>query len=271
MMNADDSDTYRSLNAKLRAPRTMQTKRTVRTLKLICGLTACLLPGGLFAQTSDAKKLMVREKFVEAAESYRAECMRQSAVACWSGLGAALMGQKAHPQAVVAFERALQTAGTAAPARTRAALHANLGLAYLYDRRQVQAEQQYQQALKLDQNCVPALTNYGIYWIKAGQYERGKKLLLRVLKIEPDYFFAYLFLGYAQYRAGNLESALALMDRARKLNAGSFELYYYRAQVRYKTRDPGGALADLDRADRIRPGNALTGELRRKIMREHLR
>lgn len=78
----------------------------------------------------------------------------------------------------------------------------NLGLIYMEEGNEKEAEINYRTALKVNPNYPEALNNLGLLYARAGNYEEAIRLYKGALKIKPDYPDSHLNLAILLERSG---------------------------------------------------------------------
>lgn len=92
--------------------------------------------------------------------------------------------------------------------------HVGLGLVYAGCDRPFEAAMSFQNALRLDANCVPALLNLGTMWRRVGQREAALPCYRFAAKLAPDLVEAQFFLGSLLCELRELDEAVEVHRRA---------------------------------------------------------
>jgi predicted CXXCH cytochrome family protein len=133
--------------------------------------------------------------------------------------------------------------------------HLNLGLLETKLRRGAEAEAQYQTALRLDPNFVPALVNLADLDRMRGLNEQGADLLRKAMAIEPSNADIKHSLGLALVRQKNYSEALPLLREASELAPGNARYAYVYAIAINSTGAHGQALNLLETAHKRHPSD----------------
>jgi len=150
--------------------------------------------------------------------------------------------REAIPKARAAARRALELDGRLAEA------HAVLGLCAQYDWDLVGAEQEYQQALRLNPNHA---TSHHWYAILLADLERRNEALREIRKaqaLDPLSAIIQSALGYQLFYAGRYDEALVEADKALKLSPDFPLAYYTRGNVFLMQRKFPEAIAEFEKA-----------------------
>jgi tetratricopeptide (TPR) repeat protein len=108
------------------------------------------------------------------------------------------------------------------------------------------AIENYNQAIKLDENFSDAYYNRAKAYITKGDYDRAIADLEQVTKLQPALAEAYYDLGVAWQKTGNPDQALLNLNRAIELNSDYKEAYKARATVYLEQDKLDMAIADLN-------------------------
>ncbi|SFJ97350.1 tetratricopeptide repeat protein [Methylocapsa palsarum] len=133
--------------------------------------------------------------------------------------------------------------------------HLNLGLLETKLRRGDEADAQYQTALRLDPNFVPALVNLADLDRMRGMNGQGANLLRKAMAIEPSNADIKHSLGLALVRQKNYAEALPLLREASELAPGEARYAYVYAIAINSTGAHGQALNLLEQAHKRHPAN----------------
>jgi tetratricopeptide (TPR) repeat protein len=121
--------------------------------------------------------------------------------------------------AIREYERAFQNA---IDAQTRAVALSNIGSAYLDLKKSDKAELNFEKALQLDPDNVPALIGTAVIGEKNGKFEFAIRQCTRALSIRPS-DLGYELLGRAYEQNGNATQATAAYRQAQRLSANYSE------------------------------------------------
>lgn len=97
-----------------------------------------------------------------------------------------------------------------------------MGVAYVYQKKMAQAEEQFKRALAIDNQFAPAYSNLGNIYQEKGDLQRAKEHYNRALTYDPEYGPARNNLGIIYKKEGNLGKAVQEFKKAQK--SGSFSL-----------------------------------------------
>ncbi|HTO86251.1 MAG TPA: alkaline phosphatase family protein [Thermoanaerobaculia bacterium] len=106
-------------------------------------------------------------------------------------------------------------------------------------------------AVELDPKNVNALTTAASLYFRRKQLDRGKELLDRAARIEPDNFWIHVQMASWDLQSGRLQDARRELDAARRLDDRLPSLYLVRARVERAEGQPEKSLADLVRAEEL--------------------
>ncbi len=116
------------------------------------------------------------------------------------------------------------------------------GKNYLEQGDNAKARLEFQNALQINPNMVPAI--YGLAEIaeRASDWQRAFGLLSKVVEIDAKHLDAQVKLGKLLLAAGQLDKALAASDATRALSPDSAEVLALRGAVLFKLDDRAGAI-----------------------------
>jgi predicted CXXCH cytochrome family protein len=132
--------------------------------------------------------------------------------------------------------------------------HLNLGLLAVRRGKADEAEAQYQTALRLDPNFVPALVNLADLDRMRGMDRHGAELLRKALALAPDNADAHFALGLLLVRQHD-PSAINELRQANELAANNVRYAYVYAVALNAEGAGARALALLERTHRQHPGD----------------
>ncbi|MGE5553606.1 MAG: tetratricopeptide repeat protein [Betaproteobacteria bacterium] len=135
--------------------------------------------------------------------------------------GVALQRLGRHNEAVSAY---LQAAELAPGQAAQAAIHTNLGTAYLALKRPFQAERELRKALELAPEDRTIRLNLALALWQQGSVAEGRVALQALLKEDPQFASAYYNLACLEANAGRRADALDALRKAIGLNAGYREM-----------------------------------------------
>jgi tetratricopeptide (TPR) repeat protein/predicted AlkP superfamily phosphohydrolase/phosphomutase len=103
-------------------------------------------------------------------------------------------------------------------------------------------------ALELDPNNVNVLTTAASLYFRRKELDRGKELLDRAARIEPDNFWIHVQMASWSLQSGRIEDARRELEAARRRDDRLPSLYLMRARVERAEGQVEKSLADLSRA-----------------------
>ncbi|MBI5767448.1 MAG: hypothetical protein HZA93_06600 [Verrucomicrobia bacterium] len=92
--------------------------------------------------------------------------------------------------------------------------HASLGLLHFIERRWLESERHYREAVRLNPNYATAYHWHGLLLAVAGEFDRALVGLERAISLDPLAHSALYTYGYYLWAAGRPRDALAFFDRA---------------------------------------------------------
>jgi len=116
------------------------------------------------------------------------------------------------------------------------------------------AEEDFEAALKaplLDSARYGLLINRGVLRIRQGRLDSAVTDLQKAIALRPQLYQGYVNLAQAHLKAQHLEDAIKQLDLAIHREPGLASLFRTRARVRLLSGDQSAALADLDQAIRL--------------------
>ena len=119
-----------------------------------------------------------------------------------------------------------------------------------------QAEQDYLQILRRDENNVYTLANLAAIQLERGKLEAAEKSVRLALARAPDDAYSLSILGYVKYRQEKFDEALDALGRAAQLNPQSAEIQNYLGVTLSQKGLRGPAETALRKAIQIDPGYA---------------
>jgi tetratricopeptide (TPR) repeat protein len=115
------------------------------------------------------------------------------------------------------------------------------------------AARAYEEALKLDPDSVPGLTNFGRLLGLMGRQEEAIKHLKRACDLRPDYAVAHALLGDFYFQQGKLDDAEREQQTAIQLAPNADTAYYGLGQIELVRGNVAGAIEHYREALRLRP------------------
>lgn len=138
-------------------------------------------------------------------------------------------------------------------AEERVQQHYDKGLELVKEGAPEKAGLEFQNALKIDQDFVPARFEFAKILLAQGEYQRAAGHLLRVIELEPAHAEARLELAKIFLLAGRFDDALTHADVARKADPNNPDALIARALAHYRLKHVEQALDDAKRALALRP------------------
>ena len=123
------------------------------------------------------------------------------------------------------YRRLLYRQTVAIDSSKRAASHFNLGLVYLRRGELIAANEQFQQALKLDSTYAEASHNIGVVHSLAGRHDEARPYFERAVRWQPEYALAHKSLGQSHLAQGQYQAAVEAFRRAIELNQNLAEAH----------------------------------------------
>lgn len=127
-------------------------------------------------------------------------------------LGAQLITEGVHPEALTILERAVSLRPNSA------AVQYDLGLAQLKEKKYQEAITSNRKALELKPDWPDAYNNLGLAYAGLGRWEEAVTAYKEAVRILPDYSGALYNLGIAYLRLGQKPTALQIVAKVRPLN-----------------------------------------------------
>jgi tetratricopeptide (TPR) repeat protein len=124
------------------------------------------------------------------------------------------------------------------------------------ERRMAEAEQLYQQAVKLDTRNAYMLANLASTQIEQGRYTEAEANLKSALESAPDDAFALQLYGISQFRQGHFDGALNHLSRAAQLDPSNAETQNYLGVAFGQKGQRAPAETALRKAVQLSPGYA---------------
>jgi tetratricopeptide (TPR) repeat protein len=131
--------------------------------------------------------------------------------------------------------------------REQARRRVNLGVAYLAQFQPASAITEFQEALVLDPDNVPATVDLGVAHRVAANLPEARRWLEKAVAMAPDQVNALYNLALVERVGGDPEAALAHLDRVVTLAPDDPSTHYNRGLVLNQLRRPQEALAAYDR------------------------
>jgi len=131
--------------------------------------------------------------------------------------------------------------------------HFNLGLALMGEGRLAEAIGQYEQAVHLNPNYVPAQNNLGIALEQTGRLEEAIGHLEQALRIKADYAEAHNNLGLALMAQGRLAEAIGHYDQALRIQPDYAPAQCNWANALFREGKAREAIGHYEQALQIRP------------------
>ena len=137
-------------------------------------------------------------------------------------------------------------------------LRLKIGQIYLRMKQYMQAESQFKEVLKADQDCALAWQGQGLTLLSQGKLSHARDCFIKAITLDPGLWKSLNALGVIHNRTGHPDLALEVFDRALVIQPGSAALYnnkglslmlmkkYDQAEMQFKralSLDPGHKLA----------------------------
>jgi tetratricopeptide (TPR) repeat protein len=137
----------------------------------------------------------------------------------------------------------------------RGEIHYGQGVVYEKQHRPAEAEQAYQEAIRLRPSYVKALTNLALLLRRADRDEAALPHLKRVIEINPNLAVGYLNLALAQIEMGRAGEAAGNLDRYLARKPGDRSAQALLAELYLKLKQPADAIPLLRAIVAAEPGN----------------
>lgn len=160
----------------------------------------------------------------------------------WNELGLAMLGQENQPQAENCFQEALKVDPEQSNARY------NLATLMLQQDQLQAALEHYQLLLEVEPDHFPALFNAALCHTHSNNIETARPLFLRAAKIEPDNSSAQFWAGESLIYSGHYSEATPYFERAYALNPQHFETVIGYAATLLETKQFSKAVSLCDQA-----------------------
>jgi prepilin-type N-terminal cleavage/methylation domain-containing protein len=179
-------------------------------------------------------------------------------------LGLELARQGRHDEALLQFQRALQTGDN--PAETYLAL----GLSYERLDRTDKAIKAYSEAIRIKADFTEGYRNLGLAYDRSGQFLNAIRMHLKAIRMRPDDVELRKNLGFAYFNVGSYPEAIKAYRQALELNPQDAAIHYNLGLVYLDLEDWEGAVrcqkAITDLGETAIATN-LTDEIDRQILR----
>ena len=129
----------------------------------------------------------------------------------------------------------------------------NRGNAYKSEGQYDRAIQDYDQAIRLDQNYAVTFLNRGVAYSGKTQYDHAIQDYDQAIKLNPNSALAFHNRGAAYSKKNEFSRAIQNYDQAIKLNPDYAAAFYNRAVAKQNNGDEAGAEADVAAAREINP------------------
>lgn len=135
----------------------------------------------------------------------------------------------------------------------KVAAFAKKGQSYLQEADVVKARLEFQNALQINPNNVPALFGMAEVAERTSDWNRAYGLLSKVIELDPKHMQAQLKLGKLLLAAGQVDKALEVSNAASKLDPESADTLALRAAVMFKLNDRAAAVELAEKALKANP------------------
>lgn len=174
-------------------------------------------------------------------------------------------GAERFEQAVVAYDRAMERAGTA-PSPRLWAIHYARGIALERSKRWERAEADLLKALELSPEQPYVLNYLGYSWVDRGEnLDRAKAMILRAVELRPNDGYIVDSLGWVLYRLGDLDGAVANLEKAVELKPLDATINDHLGDVYWRVGRRAEARFQWERALMHAEDDKLKGEIRVKL------
>ncbi len=168
----------------------------------------------------------------------------------WLEKGVALMNQENYPEALKAFDKAVETD----PASVWAHINKGWALNTLGD--YYQALKVYDRAAAIDPRNPYIYINRGMSYNSIGDYQRALLDEDQAIKFDPNNSWAYIGRARAYLGIGNFNQALADLNKALQLEPGNSFIYSTRVWAHNALGNHRQAMEDLNRSLTMAPNNS---------------
>jgi serine/threonine protein kinase len=132
-------------------------------------------------------------------------------------------------------------------APTNAETHAAMAIVlFLNEWRWVEAKREFEHALELDPDCRMALTYYGYFLTRQGQYKKARDVLEHALARYPTSALIAKFRGHCEYVARDYDAALRFYDKASDLEPSYPSGHYWAGRVYLAQTNYSQALVEME-------------------------
>jgi tetratricopeptide (TPR) repeat protein len=136
-----------------------------------------------------------------------------------------------------------------------AASRHNLGNLYSNIGEVEKAEENYKEAIRIDNMFYPAKINLAMLYNKMGENEKAEILLKDVVKNHPELPDTYYSLGLLMAEKGNYQEAAGYLQRASELMPDRPRIFYNLGLIQQYLKNNAEAEADLVKAFELDPNN----------------
>lgn len=128
------------------------------------------------------------------------------------------------------------------------------GLAYTYRKMFDNAIKDFNKAISLNNNFLPAYSNRGDAYYKSGDYEEAVEDYTILIKKDPKDMYAYIARGMAHFENADVWAAIEDCTKVIENDKNNFDAYYTRGKAYYRAKRYNSAMEDWKEALRIQPG-----------------
>jgi Putative Zn-dependent protease, contains TPR repeats len=157
----------------------------------------------------------------------------------------------------------------AASGRQLAIAYAQRGFARTLKRSLAEAEQDLDQAIKIDPDCAEAYVDRANFWNVSKKPDLALADAEQAVRLDPALPLAYFVRGSAAMNLGNYDRAIADYTESLRLRPGNVDVYGSRGFAYHRKGDDAHAIADYDEKLKIEPENVGTllnrGDARRNV------
>lgn len=149
----------------------------------------------------------------------------------------------------------LKDAGQKSPRKAR--IHNNLGIIYLRQGNERNAEIEFRNSIGLDPAYEGAYQNLAEIYYWRGDLKKAIPLFEKAMEVEPQFAAPYLYFGHIYYSRQDYDQAEWFYEEARKRQPSLVSAYHGLASVYLVKRDYSRAWEMIQKAIQVNPDNAV--------------